>query len=390
MNIHQKSTAILVAAALIAFAPRGDAQCTEITSGLRTPLSSVLTSQGNLLISETGVLPTLNSGRLSILGPNGQRRTLIDGLPSAQADVPEPSGPAGLVMRGRTLYLAIGTGNVGIAGPRPGTTLVNPNGPSSPLFSSILMIHLSAAAEKNTAGYTLTAADQQALANGQTVRLSRRGGDKITIQMIADFPNFIPFPLPGVPNNIQISNPFDLVVEGRSLYVTDGGRNLVWEVDLASGAVSELVNFPAIPNPVFPAVGGPTLQAVPTGIASHDGQLLVTLFRGAPFPPGTSTVEAIDVVTGTSSPFITGLKTAIDILPITTRGETSYLVLQHASQGLFFGSPGQVLRFDDPAGAPTVLASCLTRPTSMTLDEKRGVLYVTEVRGRLVSIPIDL
>jgi hypothetical protein len=31
---------------------------------------------------------------------------------------------------------------------------------------------------------------------------------------------------------------------------------------------------------------------------------------------------------------------------------------------------------------------CLTRPSSMTLDEKTGTLYVTELNGRLVAIPI--
>jgi hypothetical protein len=74
-------------------------------------------------------------------------------------------------------------------------------------------------------------------------------------------------------------------------------------------------------------------------------------------------------------------------LPIKDGDDTDYLVLQHASIGLFFGSPGQVLRFETPTDTPTLVAGCLTRPTSMTLDEKAGTLYVTEVEGRLVAIP---
>ena len=58
------------------------AQCSDVTSGLREPLSSSLTNQGNLLVSETGNA-ALHSGRISIVDPLGNRRTLIDGLPSA-------------------------------------------------------------------------------------------------------------------------------------------------------------------------------------------------------------------------------------------------------------------------------------------------------------------
>jgi len=395
MNKHAKQA--MVAAAL-AFAAatvllggaQANAQCTEVTSGLREPLGTALTNQGNLLVSETGTT-ALHSGRISIVDPSGNRRTLLDGLPSAINDVGEPSGPAGLFMRGRNLYVAIGTGDVGRPGPFPGTTIENPDGPSSPIFSSILAIQFSAATETTTTEFTLAFADQDALANGETVTLSSGGADRITIQMIADFPNFISNPLPFFPQNIRLSNPFDLVAVEDTVYVTDGGRNRVWESDLLTGVVSTLVTFPAIPNPLFgiPGLpGGPFLDAVPTGIASFHGQLFVTLFRGVPFPPGTSTVEQIDPLTGSDTPFITGLKTAIDVLPIAGHGETNYLVLQHASVGPFFASPGLVLRFNSPASPPALIANCLTRPTSMTLDKKTGTLYVSEYGGRIVAIAL--
>lgn len=63
------------------------------------------------------------------------------------------------------------------------------------------------------------------------------------------------------------------------------------------------------------------------------------------------------------------------------------MVLQHASVGPFFGSPGLVLRFETPAGPPTVVANCLTRPTTMTLDRKNATLYVSELGGGIVAIP---
>src|ERR1044072_8906472 len=133
------------------------AQCPDpptdtFATNLRAPLSSALTNQGNILISETGNT-TLRSGRISILDQLGNRRTLLDGIPSAINDVNEPAGPAGIFMRGRTLYVAIGTGDVGRPGPAPGSTMVNPNPISSPIFSSVLGLQFSANTEDTTSGF---------------------------------------------------------------------------------------------------------------------------------------------------------------------------------------------------------------------------------------------
>ena len=359
-------------------------------SGLQTPLGTALSNQGNLLVSETGTT-TPNTGRISIVDTGGNRRTLLAGLPSGINDVGEPSGPAGLFMRGRTLYVAIGVGDVGRPGPLPGTTIPNPNPISSPIFSSILAIHFSANAEKTTAGFTLVPDDHQALASGEKVTLSNGGGDVITIELVANFPDFTPNPLPSFQANIRLSNPFQLVVVGDQVYVTDGGQNSLRQVDIPTGTFSTLAAFPNIPNPAFPGVGGPFEEAVPTGIVSFNDQLLVTLFRGFPFAPGTSTVEQIDPLTGSDTAFITGLRTAIGVLPITEDGDTDYLVLQHTSGAVLlppFSGPGLLLRFETPAGPPTVVTNCLTRPTSMTLDKKTGTLYVSELAGAVRSIPI--
>lgn len=146
--------------------------------------------------------------------------------------------------------------------------------------------------------------------------------------------------------------------------------------------------FPDIPNPLFPNVGGPFLQAVPTGIAGVGGKLLVTLLRGAPFPTGASTVEQIDPATGSDTTFISNLTTAIGIIPLTTKAGTTYFVLEAASAGPFFAGPGTVLRFDDPAGAGAVIADCLSLASSMTINRRAGILYVTEVDGSLSAIPL--
>jgi hypothetical protein len=408
----------LIAGTVVFANTRVMAQCPapELISGLQVPLGITRSEKGNLFVSESGTL-LANTGRISIVDLDGNRRTLLDGLPSGINDVNEISGPAGLFLHEHTLYVAIGIGDAIKAGPVPGTAVPNPSPPASPIFSSVLAIRFSNYVERNTSGFTLTSADHQALASGERVRKSNGGSDRITVELIANFPDFFPEPSAAVPNNVRGSNPFDLVlVEGHRrhhgdrrhddddndhdkndlLYVTDGGRNLVWRVDIDSGGFSILAIFPQVANtfplPNFP----PFIDAVPTGIAASRGQLLVTLFRGAPFPPGTSNVEHVNPLTGNPTPFITGLKTAIDVLPIRKRHDTDHLVLQHASAGPFFGSPGLLLRFETPSGPPAVLSNCLTRPTSMTLDRETGTLYVTElvplppgqtiVLGRIVTI----
>jgi len=350
-----------------------------------------LTNQGNLLVSETGNI-ALHSGRISIVDSFGSRRTLLDGLPSAINDVGEPSGPAGIFMRGRTLYVAMGTGDAGRPGPAPGTTMPNPNPISSPIFSSVLGIQFSANTENNTTGFTLSSADELSLASGQTVVLSDGAGGTLRIRLIVDFPNYVSNPLPPFAGNVQLSNPYALVPVDDVLYVTDGGRNRVWQVDLLTGSFTTLVTFPPIPNPMFgiPGLpGGPFLDAVPTGIAAVNNKLLVTLFRGVPFPPGTSTVQEIDIATATQSVLIANRKTAIDVLALTDDDDVDYLVLQHASAGPFFGSPGLVLRFDNPTDPPAVVTNCLVRPTSMSLDKKTDTLYVTEYGGRVVAVAMN-
>ena len=377
---------LAVLATIFLVTPSAVAQCPPLVTDLRTPLGIVQSNVDNLLVAESGTVNVLHSGRISIIDTAGNRRTLIDGLPSANNDINEPSGPAGLFMRGRTLYVAIGVGNAVLPGPALGTGLGNPT-PSSALFSSILAIHFSANVEKTTNGFVMGVGDQSALAAGQEVTLTDADGATITMSMVVNFvPDYIPNPLPTIPLNVRGSNPFGVVAVEDQLYVTDGGQNILRQVDILSGTFSTLAAFAAIPN--FTPIGGPFIEAVPTGVRYAEGQLLVNLFRGVPFPPGVSQVVAVDPVSGVQTPFITGRKTAIDVLPIGDDDDTDYLVLQHASAGFFFASPGQVLRFETPTDPPTVVNSCLTRPSSMTLDKKTNLLYVTEISGRVVAISL--
>lgn len=90
------------------------------------------------------------------------------------------------------------------------------------------------------------------------------------------------------------SNPFGLAARGDGFLVTDAGGNDVLAVG-GSGAISvEAVLAPA-PNPLFPEVGGPSYQAVPTGAAlAPNGALLFGQLTGFPFPEGAAQVFSLD------------------------------------------------------------------------------------------------
>jgi hypothetical protein len=314
----------------------------------------------------------------------------LAGLPSGINDVNEPSGPAGIFLRGRTLYIAIGIGDAVLAGPVPGTNLANPS-PSSPIFSSVLAIHFSANVEKTTAGFRLTFADQQALASGEPLTMRNSEGEQILIELLANFPDYTANPLPFLTTNVRGVNPFNLVVVANQVYVTDGAQNLLWQLDISTREFSILAAFSDISNPLFPNLGGPFIEAVPAGLRYSDGQLLVTLFRGFPFLVGTSEVRAVDPKTSAQASFIPGLTTAIDVLPVREGDDTHYFVLQHVSDFTLppFESVWWLLHFETPASPPTITVGCLTKPSSMTLDNETGTLYLTElVGGRIVAIPI--
>jgi len=385
-RFHQTLSSLLILVASLAFGWDAKAQCpgSTVTGGLQLPAKVIQTEKNNLLIAETG-FGAPNSGRISIVDEQGNRRTLLSGLPSGINEIGDPSGPGGIYLQGRTLYILNGEGDATLAGPIPGTELPNP-APSSPILSSVLALHFSAEAEQITTGFTLTLADHQALKNGETLELGNGPGDKITIELIADFPDYTPDPLPFFAPNVRHSNPYGVTKIEDNLYVSDGGQNKVLKVNIDSGTISTLTTFPPIPNPA--PFGGPFIEAVPDSIREFDGQLLVTLLRGFPFLPGNAAVMKVDPVSGAATPLITGLTSAIDVLPLKAKGEAGYLTLE-ISTNLLANDPGRLQRFASAAGPGAVISNCLISPSSMALDKKTGTLYVTEIfTGRLMRISL--
>ena len=389
--LHSTVVALLAGAGALLGGTAGAADCEVVASGLRAPIGSAFTNQGNLVVSETGTANVPASGRISIVSPNGGRRTLLDGLPQGtNAAGGDASGPNSLAMRGRTIYVAIGQGDTVIPGP-PGSTIPNPN-VSSALFSSVLAIHLSAAAERSTAGFTLSAQDQQTLAGGGKVMLSNGKGDKLQVDLVVNFPDYVSEPNAANAGNVRNSNPFGVLPVDDYLYVTNGGLNRLFKVNLDTGSYAELAAFSPIAN--TSGLGGPpVVEAVPTGLAYSDGQVLVSLLSGGPFIPGLSRVKTVDPVTGDQSDFLTGLRTSIDVLPVVDDGDTDYLTLQNnfAPAPPFPPTGASVRRFEAPGSDSVVVNGCtLYRPTSMSIDPKTGKLYATELlRGTVVSVPLN-
>jgi hypothetical protein len=383
--LHLITLAVLL---LMIISVKGSAQ-TATTSvfatGLRAPVKIIITPKGNLLVGEAGSGP--NTGRISIIDPSGNRRTLIDGLPSGLAPPNnDPSGPAGLALRGRTLFVVIGNGDATLNGPVPATEIPNPN-PSSPFLSSVLAIRLSPQAEETTQGFTMTSSDQTSLQNRGFLTLEDAAGNELDIEVVANFRNFTYEPRPNFAGNVRASNPFGIVNRGNKLYVVDAAQNQVWAIDTNTGETRILVRFPLRPNPL--PFGPPFIDPVPDSIRLVGKSLLVPFLLGFPFPPGAADVRKVRLVNGATEPFISGLTSAIDVLPVEVSKDVFQFFTLEFSANMLMGAQGRLSLFSVPNGPPVVLVNNLTSPTSLARDPVTGDLFVTEIfPGRITRVRI--
>ena len=368
--------ALLAAITILLSGAQVKAQCptSTFTGGLKVPEKIIVTPANNFLVSEAGTGP--NTGRVSLVDRSGLRQTLLDTLP-AGLSAPEnsPDGPTGILLRNRTLYLAIGEGDSLMNG-GPGTEVPNPN-PSSPIFSSVLVFQFSTDVDKIKSSFALSFADQTALKNGSTVTLVNTTGDSLTVRLLTDFPDYVPDPrFPGDPN-VRNSHPYGLELIGNQLYVIDAGFNSVRRVDAQTGAQDTLTTFAPIPNTDPPPP--PVVEAVPTSIHQYNNQLLVSLLRGFPFPPGKAEVRKVDPAASTNDSFITGLSSAIDSLPLSIRGDGDVFLSLEFSTNMQQGAPGRLQLWPTNTASPIVIATCLITPTSMVRDPLTGDILITEL-----------
>lgn len=357
-----------------------------IATGLQLPSKMIQTPLGNYLVAEVGSPDGLNTARISIVGRNGDRRTLLEGLPSARAFTGDPSGSSGLWLQGRTLYLLNGQGDVTVPGPVQGTEQAN-LAPASPIFSSVLAMDFPESLEKSTAGFSITLASHQSLKRGEILTITNAAGESTTLRLLVDFLDYQPDPRPVFTDNVRHSHPYGLVADSTHLYIVDAGLNRIRKVELATATEETLTSFPPTPSPL--TNGPPVIENVPTSIHWVAGKLIVTTLGGAPFLPGYSKVWQIDPQSGGISSLVENLTTAIDSTPLVVDTlDGGLLTLEH---DLSFPKSGwgRLQSFTVTSSIGITNSSCLTTPSSMLIDRMTARLILTELgTGRLVWLPI--
>lgn len=354
-----------------------------VATGLQGPQKIVLTPAGSILVSETST--AANSGRISVVSRSGSRRSLFEGMPSGTEVAGGGSGPTAMALGGsRILYVAIGGGDAERRGEN-GASVHNPQGISSPIFTSVLKVEFSADVDSLLGTFTLSVAEQTKLADGGEVTLTDGSGGSAKITVLADLPNS----MPDARTIYRFSNPWGLALnpDGSTLYLADASTNALISINTATGRWTRFVRFPPAQNPT--PVGPPMIDAVPTNLRWHDNHLLVPFLTGFPFVPGRAQVLSVEPGTGKSEPFITGLSSSVDILARTRGdGSTQFFTLEFSqNQSATPPGPGRLRRYDTWQGV-TVLSD-LRAPTSLAYDAATKELYILELTGRLLKLQLD-
>ena len=346
-------------------------------AGLQLPTKVAFTQHRNLVVAEAGT-PANNTGRVSLVDrATATRRTLVEGLPSgiSRAEEPgTPSGPSGVAVQDRTIYVTIGVGDSVLPGPAPGTEQPNPD-IASPIFAALLSLQSSAPLDVAAGGFVLNAADHATLKSGAAVTLQNSAGDELLVKLVADFPDYTAEPRPNFPANVRAGNPFGVAVQGQTLYVVDASQNVVRRIDANTGETTTLATIGKVPNPT--PVGPPVIDPVPDSVHVRGNDLVVTTLTGFPFPAGSASVLKIDRTTGAAETLISGLTSAIDVAPL-GGGANDPLVVLEFSTNMLQQVPGR-LRLVTPSGASTTIAEGLPTPTSMAVDAVTGEVFVTHI-----------
>ncbi|NWF85103.1 MAG: ScyD/ScyE family protein [Bryobacteraceae bacterium] len=359
----------------------GWGQSEVLVTGLQGPQKLLMTPQGNFLVSETSM--EVNAGRISFVSRAGTRRSLFEGMPSGTEVAGGGSGPSAMALRDRTLYVSIGGGDTERRD-TTGASIHNPAGISSPIYSSVLEVHFNASVDSLTGTFKMTPAQQVALSDGETVELVDGAGGSASVSVLVDFPNSIMHPL----TKYKFSNPWGLALsaDGATLWATDASQNSLVKINTSTGRWQRVVRFPALRN--AGAVGPPLIDAVPTSVRIHGEELLVSFLTGFPFTPGYARVDAVDPSKKTSSPFIYGVSSAVDVLCRSkSDGSTQCFLLEFSTnQSAAQPPPGRLLRYDSPQ--PEVVLSDLRAPVSLAFDETAQELFILELSGRLLKLPV--
>jgi hypothetical protein len=189
-------------------------------------------------------------------------------------------------------------------------------------------------------------------------------------------------------------NPYDFTAAGENFIVVDAARNSLERVSSNTGARETVFVFKRLKtsgaaletlSPTeFADKQTVEFDAVPTGIAAHDGRFYVSLFGGFPFLPSNGRVVSLPDSGATAAAKIeaSDLNAPVDVA---FTGPRTMLVLEHGAfaqtTGWTAGS-GRLLRIDLQTGKRDVLLEGLTRPVSVLVFDPQ-LIVVSDLTGNL-------
>jgi glucose/arabinose dehydrogenase len=182
-----------------------------------------------------------------------------------------------------------------------------------------------------------------------------------------------------------VVNPYDLIMDGAGgLLVSASGMNAVVRISPA-GQITPYAVFKARQNPLFPGIGGPEMDQVPTGIErGPDGAVYVSTLTGFPFPNGGARVyrlqdrnsdgDAMD--DGEVTTYADGLTTATNL----AFDKDGSLLVTEFSTNFLEQAPGRLVRVVNGKISATVAAPLIS-PTGVAVMNDGTVMVSQEFAG---------
>lgn len=311
MNSKKKYTTVVASAIAFAFLLVAFSGCkkndwmpvslhiTTAASGLEGPMGVQVDRWGNLWVSESGTdVPDANgdthnnNGKVVMITPDGQKHDAIIHLASyANVHSNELQGTVHILLNKNTLYVLSGD------------------------YLYQADISKFKAGDAPIDAGTLTKEDVAAVVSK----------------------------IPSANNPEADSHPYNLIIgPDGDLYISDAGANAIIHRKGPNNYVV-LAEFPALPNPAFPGVGGPTVQAVPTSIGFDGKDFLVTILTGFPFVPNQAVIYRV-TLSGQVSVYQKNFTMLVDQAAGNSKG---HIVVQFASsfslQGGYAPNSGALL-----------------------------------------------
>jgi hypothetical protein len=192
-------------------------------------------------------------------------------------------------------------------------------------------------------------------------------------------------------------NPFGLLSDGANLFVIDASRNDVERLSVDGSSKTTIFTFPRLKtdesaltrlSPTeFNRAQSFDFNAVPTGIAYHDGRLYITLFTGFPYVAGAGRVVSLSATTPEPSARIEAVRLNAPI-DVAFDSDGRMLVLEHGTfepSATWVPASGRLLRINRATGERQSLVDGLDRPVGLLLLD-HGQMAVSGLHGELMFL----